>query len=151
MSRNVSVQKRTERPSAAIRVRGAVEQLPSIFAEGFTEIVTYLERAGVAPTGAPYATYFNRDMQDLDIELGFPVARPVAGEGRIQSSSIPGGDWLIAMHVGPYDQVGPVYDEIEREAAESGRELVGTAYEFYFDPAETPPEETRTEIGMPLK
>jgi effector-binding domain-containing protein len=47
--------------------------------------------------------------------------------------------------------MAPAYDELAEFIIDHGYESTGVAYEFYFDPPETPPEKTRTLILFPLK
>ncbi|MGD9710589.1 MAG: GyrI-like domain-containing protein [Thermomicrobiales bacterium] len=145
------IARRPELQAMIIRTRAAVQDLPRIFGEAFAELGAYLGEAGVAPTGRPFAAYHNMDMEDLDLEIGFPVAASLPGRGRIQSGSVPGGQWITAVHIGPYDQMTRVYDRLLQEIQAKGLVPTGVAYEFYDSPPDTPPEQTRTEVGFPLK
>ena len=111
----------------------------------------YLRELGEPPAGMPYAAYYNMDMQNLDVEIGFPVGRQLAGKGEIQASEFPGGKLASVMHVGPYDQVGPAYDALTQWVKEQGYEVTGVAYELYYSGPETPPQEIKTEIMFPIK
>ena len=119
----------------------------------------YLGELGEQPAGMPFAAYHNvdmqnldsMDMQNLDIEIGFPVVHRIAGKGEIHAGEFPGGKLASVMHIGPYDQVGPAYDALAQWAKDHGYESTGVAYEIYFSEPETPPQETRTEIVFPLK
>ena len=92
------------------------------------------------------------DMQDLDIEAGFPVGRPLPGKGDMQAAEMPGGQAATCLHVGPYDAVGPAYEALAQFIKDNGREASGVAYEMYLnDPRQQPPQEPMTQIVMPLK
>lgn len=99
----------------------------------------------------PYCAYYNMDMQDLELEIGFPIATAIEGKGDVQPSELRGGNWATLMNIGPYDSVGPSYEKLTKAIAERGTEIIGPAYEFYFDGPETPPERIRTLIGFPVK
>jgi effector-binding domain-containing protein len=91
------------------------------------------------------------DMQNLDIEIGFPVARKIAGKGDIRASEFPGGKLASVLHIGPYDQCVRAYDALTQWVKDRGYAATGVAYEIYFSPPETPPQEIRAEIVFPLK
>ncbi len=112
----------------------------------------YLGELGVYPSGAPFTAYFNMDMEDLDLEIGMPVAEPVAAKGDIASSEIPAGKYVTATHVGPYEKFEETYTVLMAYMGEQGVDGSGVAYEFYLnDPSETPPEKLITEILIQLK
>jgi len=92
------------------------------------------------------------DMQDLDVEIGFSVAKALEGKGDIQTSEIPGGKLGYALHTGRYGDIAPAYDSLTQFVKEQGYEPTGVAYEFYLnDPGETPQEQLQTQIVFPLK
>ena len=91
------------------------------------------------------------DMQNLDVEIGIPVARQLGGKGDIQASKIPGGKLATCVHTGPYSSLEPAYAALQKYVAESGYEATGVAYEIYLnDPGEVPEAEIQTQILFPL-
>ena len=136
----------------SIRARISIVGLPKLLGESYGRIAGYLAELGVHPTGAPFAAYYNMDMQDLDVEVGFPVAGSVPGKDDIQASQVPGGKLAFALHTGPYGDIGPAYDALTRFVREQDCEPTGVSYEFYLnDPQETSPESLQTQIVFPLK
>ena len=75
----------------SIRTRTAVQDLPQVLGQAFPALMNYLNEMGVQATGAPFVGYFNMDMQDLDIEVGFPVAEALVEKGEIKPGIIPAG------------------------------------------------------------
>jgi effector-binding domain-containing protein len=141
-----------EQPALCIRTRTAVENLPAVLGKSYGAIAAYLGELGEQPAGAPFVGYFNMDMQDLDIEIGFPLASKVPGKGEIQSGTIPGGKLATCLHIGPYSAVEPAYTALTQFVAESGYEATGAAYEFYLnDPSKTPQDQLQTQIVFPIK
>jgi AraC family transcriptional regulator len=67
---------------------------------------------------------------------------------------IPGGEYATARHVGPYEQLGPAWEELTRQVeGQMGRRIreKDGAFEVYVnDPSETPPQHLITELYMPL-
>jgi len=152
MSYKPEVVEKGEQPTLIIRTRTPVSELPAALGRCFGEIVQYLGELGEHPLGAPFAGYHNMDMQDLDVEIGFPVAKSFASKGDIQPGSIPCGKQATCLHVGAYSGVEPAYTALQQFVAESGYEPTGVAYEFYLnDPGEVPEEKLETLIVFPLK
>ena len=150
MSYQCEVKEQPAQKRLSIRTRAAVQDLPQMFEAGYTEIVQYLGELGEPPSGPPFAIYYNMDMNDLDIELGFPVARPLPGRAEIKASGIPGGRVATCLYTGPYDQMEPVYTALMEWIKANGYEATGIAYEYYLnDPRETPPPQTQ--VFFPLK
>ncbi len=138
-------------PILAVRTHAAVQDLPVVFGKAFGSIAQYLAELGEAPAGMPFAAYHNMDMQNLDLEIGFPVKKKLPGKGEILSSEIPAGKYASALYVGPYDKIEPAYNALLAFAKEKGFEYADIAYEYYHDGPEVPPEQTRTTIVFPVK
>jgi effector-binding domain-containing protein len=139
-------------PTLSIRARSTVQDLPQVLGSGYGVIMQYLGELGVGPAGAPFVVYYNLDMQDLDIELGFPVSQPLPGKGEIHAARLPGGKMATRLYVGPYQDCGPAYEELNQFIKDQGCEASGVAIEYYLnDPSQPPYEEAQTRIVLPLK
>lgn len=82
------------------------------------------------------------------------VASEIEGEGDVFIAEIPGGDHAVAVHTGPYDTLCKAYAAICGQwGPTSGREFATapSVEQYLTDPKTTPPEETKTEIRLPLK
>jgi effector-binding domain-containing protein len=91
------------------------------------------------------------DMQDLDLEIGFPFVQKLGGEGEVIEGEIPGGTAAECLHVGPYDQVSAAYDALQKWMEANSYTPSGVAYEFYLnDPQITPAAELQTQVVFPL-
>jgi effector-binding domain-containing protein len=152
MSYNCELLERPAQPVLSIRTRAALQNLPQVLGPAYGAIAQYLGQKGQQPAGAPFVAYYNTDMQNLDMEIGFPVTGQIPGEGEIQANEIPGGKLLTCLHVGPYDKVGAAYEAMQQWLEVNAREAIGVAYEFYLnDPMATAPEALQTQIIFPLK
>ncbi len=139
-------------PAMTIRTRSAVQDLPMVIGQSYASIARYLQDAGASPSGPPFVIYYNMDMQNLDVEIGFPVARMLPDHGDIHASELPGGDMGVCLHTGPYDTMCGTYEALNRFIGEQGRTAIGTAIEEYLNaPGETPPEKLLTRIILPLR
>lgn len=152
MSAQCELLNRPAQPVLAMRTRAAVQDLPQTMGRVYGAIAQYLGQLGEHPAGPPYAAYYNMDMQDLDLEIGFPVARALPGQGEIQPGQIPAGPAVAYLHIGPYDQAHTAYAALTQWLQANGREATGVAYEMYLnDPTVTAPEALQTQVVMPLR
>src|SRR5512135_616558 len=100
---------RSAQPVLSIRTRTAVQNLPQVLGQSYGAIAQYLGQMGQQPAGDPFVIYYNMDMQDLDIEVGFPAPGKLPGKDSVQASEIPAGKVVSCLHVGPYDQCAAAY------------------------------------------
>jgi effector-binding domain-containing protein len=152
MSYLIEIVERPRQATASVRTRASVSDLPVLMGQTFDKLVQYLGKIGVQPAGPPYSAYYNMDMQDLDVEIGFPVSDAVQGEGDIQANEIPGGKYAACLHTGAYAEIEPAYNALMAWIQEQSKEITGVSYEFYLnDPEQTPQAELQTQILFPLK
>jgi effector-binding domain-containing protein len=89
----------------------------------------------------------------VELEAGFPVAERIPGSGDIVAGELAGGREAVALHVGPFGEVGPVYEALFKWIAEQGLTPAGQPREVYLtDPgAEPDPAKYRTEVICPVR
>lgn len=135
-----------------IRTRAPQEKLPQVIGESYMKIHEYLCSLGEQPAGAPYTAYYNLDMLDLDVEMGFPVSRELPESGEIKAREIEAGRVVSAMYKGPYSGMEATYGRIIKWIGERGYHLTGVSYEYYLNsPQEVPESELITEIVLPVR
>jgi len=129
-----------------------MENLPQVIGQAYGEIMQYMAELGEPPSDVPFTAYYNLDMQDLDLEIGFPVAKSLPAKGEIKSNEIPQGKYVSCMYKGAYSQMEEPYNEMFKWIEEKGYEQKGVYYEFYYNsPNEAPESELLTKIVMALK
>lgn len=152
MSHECEIREQLPQPALAIRTRTPVQSLSQVIDEAYRTITKYLAQIDEQPAGPMFVGYYNRDMDDLDVEVGFPVSQKLEGNDRILPTEIPGGMVGICLHTGPYNEAGPAYEELARTVRDLGFESTGVTYESYLNnPMETLPEQLQTQIIFPLK
>ena len=152
MSYECEVKEQAAQPALSIRTRTSVQDIPQVLGKAYGAIAQYLGELGEQPAGPPFTVYYNMDMQNLDIEIGFPVSRQFSGKGDIRASEIPSGKVAICLYTGPYSEIEPAYNALSQWIEDNGYEATGVVYEMYLnDPAQTPPQELRTQIAFSLK
>jgi effector-binding domain-containing protein len=143
---------RPAQPVMSVRTRTPVQDLPNLIGVTYGKIIEYLSGQGAAPSGAPFVAYYNMDMQDLDLEVGFPVAQHLPGSGSIQAGEMPAGEYAACLYTGPYEQLQVPYNALQEYTDGLGRTPTGVAYEIYLNaPDEVPPEQLQTHILFPLQ
>jgi effector-binding domain-containing protein len=152
MAYNCELIEQEPQPSLSIRTTTSIKNLPQELGKAYGAIGQYLGQLGEQPSGAPYAAYFNFDVNNFEVEIGFPVAKPLPEKDEIKATELPGGKLARCLYTGPYNKIEPAYNTLTEWVKESGYEATGVAYEFYLnDPGEIPPEELMTQIVFPLK
>lgn len=148
---DIEILQKAEQPTLFIRTHARVDELPVLIGESMGKLAAYLEGIGELLADVPYVGYHTSDMQNLDVEIGFPVARPLPGTEGIQAGSLPAGNVIFCMYRGAYGELGPVYDEMSRWIEEHQRKAAGVVYEHYYNGPEFPESELLTMIVMPLE
>jgi len=139
-------------PALSVRFRTTVEQLPQRFGEAYGAVFAYMQELGEYPAGPPFATYYNEDMKDLDVEAGFPTSKSFPGKGKVEPSKAPHGRIASCLYTGPYSGVEPAYAALTEWVKAHGYEPTGVCYESYLnDPDQTPPEALQTQIMFAIK
>ena len=152
MTYNCEIEERKAQDVLSVRTKASVQDLPQVMGKVYGNIAQYLGEMGECPAGPPFATYYNMDMQNLDVEIGFPVSKNLQGKNDIKASKIPAGEYASCVFTGPYSDIEPAYNALSHWIKENRYEVTGIAYEFYLnDPDVTPPNELKTEILFPLK
>ncbi|MGB3907484.1 MAG: GyrI-like domain-containing protein [Methanomethylovorans sp.] len=149
---NIDVKTEPAQPVLSIRMRVSVQELPFVIGESYTKIMHYMDKIGQQVAGAPFVAYYNIDMEDLDIEIGFPVAGPLEGTGEIQSSEIPAGTYVSMVYKGAYSGMEKPYAYMAEWIKKSGYKSKGVTYEYYYNsPQEVPESELITRIVQPVE
>ena len=138
-------------PLLVIRKVTSVNDLPQEIGKAYHQIAAYLNELGEQPAGVPFVAYYNLDMENLDVEMGFPVSRKLPACGEIKSSSLPIGPVVQTTFTGPYEEMAPVYEEMGQFVKDNGHETSGISIEYYLTGPDIPAEEQVTRIVFPIK
>jgi effector-binding domain-containing protein len=131
----------------SIRTKTTGQDLVLLFGRVYDQILQYLDSQGEKPSGDAFIAYYNVDMQDLDIEIGFPVSRSLPAKGEIQPRVIPAGRVATCHYTGPYGKMAPACEVLETWIKENGFKSTGMLSEVFLNsPAEVPLEELKTQI-----
>ncbi len=152
MEYQCDIKDQPEQPVFSLRTRSSVVALPKTLGKAFVKLEKRLKELGEQPSGAPFVAYYNMNMLNLDIEIGFPVSKLLESDSEIQTRTIPAGKYAITVHRGPYNKVGPAYAALKKKVKEAGLTATGVAYEYYLnDPGVTKPNDLLTQVVYPIK
>ena len=152
MSEQFQIIDAQEKPVLAIRKRTSVSALPQEIGKAYMAIAAYMAELGETPKEAPYTAYFNMDMENLDVEMGFPVDNAYPAKGDIMPGVIPAGRQAATMHKGPYDKMCSAYEALTAWVAAQGYAPTGFCYEYYYnEPGKVSDDELLTKIVFLLK
>ncbi len=143
----------TERqPVLSVKTTTSVENLPNLVGTVYGSVVNYIVESGQEPLGPAFIAYYNMDMKNLIVEIGFPVANEIEGKGDIQLRYIPEGKKATGFHKGAYNEIGPLYENLTKWIEKKGCEPTGVVYEYYYNsPEEIPESELLTKVEFLLK
>ena len=148
---SIEISYKNEQPTLSIRTRTRVEGLPMLIGESYGKMAAYLKELGEFLSDVPYVAYHNMDMQDLDVEIGFPMPRALPGRDDMKAGSIPAGKFAFCIYRGPYAEIEPAYNEMIKWIGDNGYTPTDTSYEYYYNGPEFPESEMLTRIVMPVK
>lgn len=127
-----------------------VRNLPMLIGESYGKMCAYLAELGENISDMPYVGYFNKDMNALQVEVGFPVAKPLPVKNGIEAGVVPEGLIAFCIYRGPYGDMMETYGELHEWITENGYAPTGAAYEHYLNGPEMPESELLTMISIPI-
>lgn len=118
----------------------------------------WLEGADVVDGASEFLGIMHDDPQTtppekLRYDACVTVPEGFTASGGVLLQHLADGEYAVTMHVGPYERLDETWGALMGWLAGSEREADSRAcFEFYRnDPRETPAEELRTELYLPLK
>lgn len=147
----IELLEQSAQPVLMIRTKTSMTGLPKVIGESYGRIMAYLTELGAQPADAPYTAYYSLDMENLDVEMGFPVAGPYPAKDGVEAAEIPSGKFVCAIYKGPYAGMEQPYNQMFKWIAENGLQSTGVYYEYYYNAPDAVPEsELLTRIVMPV-
>jgi DNA-binding transcriptional MerR regulator/predicted transcriptional regulator YdeE len=127
------------------------ENLGPVFARLVPEVLAHLARADARP-GIMIAWYEEpADDGSVVLHAGFDIAdQSVPDADGISVVDLPGTKVAAVIHRGPMETITPVYESLVGWVEDSGYQLAGMSRELYHEWDEHQPEQSVTELQMPL-
>ncbi len=112
----------------------------------------FLKKQSLQMMGAPCAWY-NSTHPPFVFDIGVPVSKAVAAEGRVKIKELAAGKAVVAHFYGPYDLTGKAYTLVNAYIKQQNKIANGAPYEVYLgDPGvEKDPYKVLTNIVFPVK
>lgn len=140
------------RPTAVVRGRVAVQDLPAFMGRAFSAVAAALQAQGLAPGGEPFACYHGMPDPTVGVEAGFPIAGRFEAKDGVTPSELPGGLVAIATHVGPYQTIERTYNALNEWVAGQKLAPADVMWETYLTDPQAEPNQERweTRIFLPV-
>jgi effector-binding domain-containing protein len=155
------VREQQSQPTVAARVTAKQADLGELFGRYLGEVMGRIQSSGGTPAGAPFGRYFEFQEELVDVEIGFPVAAPVADlpsltgspAGEIGNSELPGGRAAFTVHRGSYEGLPDTWNHLREWIDANGHEVGEGPWESYVDdPGDMSDiDNVRTEIIWPIR
>jgi effector-binding domain-containing protein len=142
----------TEQPTLVTRARLRIPDIRGWIGPAFGRVIAAIQASGSAPSAPPFARYqpVEDRLDTFDVEAGFPVAGPITPVGDdIQAATLPAGPAAVTVHVGPYDEMTPAYDALEKWVADRGGAVAGAPWESYLSEPVGDPSTWMTQVVLP--
>lgn len=151
---DIQLEELAEQPVLGMRFISSIDKIAQDIGSSYGTIFGLLGMRQVPPTGPPFALYYDKEMneQDIDMETCVPVTGEVEGEGEVEYHVLPAGKYATTMHMGPYSEMAPTYQAMLEWMREKGLEPQTPVREVYLnDPAKVAdPKEIMTRIVWPV-
>ncbi|WP_224814103.1 GyrI-like domain-containing protein [Hasllibacter sp. MH4015] len=124
-------------------------EIADAMGSAFAEVFGFVGQASLTPLSMPMAVYTVMDPKLLRFRGAVMVSPEDAAKasGAIKAETLPAGDAMHAVHVGPYDNLNQTHRALWDYMGAEGIKGTMPVWEIYVDdPAETTPEDLRTEI-----
>ena len=155
MERTMETKELEDQPVVGMRFTTSGAKIGEDIGRAFQAIFGFLGKAGVPPAGPPFGLYYDEEFKEesIDAEICVPVAGEVEGAGELVGHIVKGGKVASTMHTGPFDEVGPAWEDLMAWIGENGFKPAGPAREVYLvGPGQVEsPAEYRTEIICPIE
>src|SRR5579863_6326740 len=95
------IDERPEQQYLGIRTQTPMKGMSSVVTKLFKELNAWFKKQDIEPAGPPFLRYHVIDMEGImDVEVGIPVIKAPAGDGRVCPGVLPGGRYASLIYVG---------------------------------------------------
>jgi len=147
----INLLEQPEQHVLSIRTTIHFNDYPNTAKQAYGVIMEYAACNGLLLSGGPFVCYHNADLENLDVEMGFPVAKPVLGNDYITGYTIPVQKAVSGIFLGAYEDTDPLMFEIIQWIIEHGYEQQGKIFNYYLNDDSRNASELLTQIVVPIK
>lgn len=137
-------------PTAVVRHRGVtLATLRPLFDSGFSAVAA----SGAAINGPAFALYRGDTSATFDLDIGFPLAEPLAAPVRgvesVEPSELPAGSARALSHLGAYGSLHQSWGRLGEHARQLGLTPLGMLEVYVTEPSpELDPTTLRTDLFL---
>ncbi|MDU7360427.1 MAG: GyrI-like domain-containing protein [Propionibacteriaceae bacterium] len=135
-----------------------VEELAEFMDTSFTALGTAIREHRFVPSGPGFSRYDTRLLENVTVEVGFPVEEvwgefAKIGDVTIQGSELPAGTTAVAKYKGGFDEIADAWQDMLQRLADRGYETSRPFWEYYDVPPAPGREERHylTRLAAPVE
>lgn len=136
------------------RLTARLDDVGLAIGRAITATRAFITRHDAQPSGAPIALYHTgMEEESLAIEVGWPIAAPLPGEGAIGLGTIGGVTVARTLHRGPHERIGGAFAALAGWIQRHGHETAGAPWETYLtEPSDAAdPSQLLTTVSWPIR
>lgn len=128
MEYDVRIERVAGTPTAVVRRRATVQELPKVVPEACGVVWNVVRAQQIKGAGRHVALYLD---DQINLEVGVELETPFAGHGEVVSSTLPSGTVATTTHFGPYNRLGEAHAAVRDWCASHGHAFAGPSWEIY--------------------
>jgi effector-binding domain-containing protein len=127
--------------------------------KAMSDLMATVEQEKLTVKGPPYGMYFDDPATAKPESTRYEIRVPVDSESKNSADKktgfavkdAPAMTVAVTDYMGPYDQVAPTYEKLNKWVAENNFEPAGAMIEWYLsDPSQVKPESLQAKIGLAI-
>ncbi len=140
------------RTAAVIRLTIPRDRIREVMGPAIEEVLAVVGEQGLEAAGPVFSHHFRMDPEFFDFHAGVPVEGTVRPAGRVVEGKLPEVKAARAVHIGPYEELGAAWGELEAWVASQGLTPAPDLWESYLAGPESGLDASswRTELVQPL-
>jgi len=138
MDHEVTIVDVVARPTAVVPATTTWQEFPKMWGQLLDEVWACLRSCGISRGCRNIMLYWDDTPK---VEVGVLLDQPCTLTGRVVASALPAGVAAMAVHRGPFGEVGSAHDAVLGWCAAHGRRTTGTRWEVYGPHSDDPTEQ----------
>ncbi|MDR2008879.1 MAG: GyrI-like domain-containing protein [Bacteroidales bacterium] len=151
---NAAIIHQIEQPILSVRSKINENELVNFITANFEKISDYIKELDEFITSIPLAIYHNYQnmiLNEIDIEIAFPVTKILPEKDNIKSSLLPENKLVFSLYQGNPNDMKQFYKDLERWIELNSFEIIGPCYEYYYNGDEYGMNNLIIKTAIPIK
>lgn len=146
----INLYEQAEQYVLSVRTTINFNDYPKTAEQTYSKIMEYATQNNLLLSDGPFVCYHNADLENLDVEMGFPVSKLMPGNGEIIGHVIPSQKVVSGIFLGAYEESDSLMMKMMEWIAEHGYTQQGKIYNYYLNDEDRPASELLTRISIPV-